>query len=94
MQQIVHHLATSDPMRIALIDSSPLLLTSESHALSRAVGQVVLVVRAGITPQQAVLNAIEHIVEGVSIGLVLNQSLAAPAGYYYGYGDVQNTPAA
>jgi len=88
MDQIMQQLADNDPMRIAIIDSPPLLLTSESRVLAEAAGQIVLVVRAGHTPQQSVLDAISHLGEGKSIGLVLNQSTdAAPAGYYYGYGD-------
>jgi exopolysaccharide/PEP-CTERM locus tyrosine autokinase len=88
MDQIMQQLADNDPMRIAVIDSPPLLLTSESRVLAEAAGQIVLVVRAGHTPQQSVLDAISHLGEGKSIGLVLNQSTdAAPAGYYYGYGD-------
>jgi protein-tyrosine kinase len=92
MKEMVAQLARNDASRVALIDSSPLLLTSESHALSRAVGQVVLVVRAGQTPQQAVLNALDQIADGVSVGIILNQSTAAPLGQYYGYGygDAQN----
>jgi len=88
MEAIVSYIAASDPMRIALIDSPPLLLTSESRALAQSVGQVVVVVRAGFTPQRAVLDAISYIGEDKSIGLILNQSThAAAAGYYYyGYG--------
>lgn len=88
MEEIMHQLASNDPRRILIIDSPPLLLTSESRVLAEAAGQVVLVVRAGFTPQQSVLDAISHLGEGKSIGLLLNQSTdAAPAGYYYGYGD-------
>jgi Mrp family chromosome partitioning ATPase len=76
-----------------LLDSPPLLLTSESRAVAQVVGQVVLVVRAGFTPQQAVLDAISYVGEGKSTGLVLNQSTAAgTSGYYYGYGDADVSP--
>lgn len=88
MEEIMNHLIQRDPARIVLVDSPPLLLTSESRVLAQAVGQVVLVVRAGFTPQQAVLDAIEYLGENKHIGLILNQSLNAPvSGYYYGYGD-------
>jgi protein-tyrosine kinase len=87
MEEIAGNLAANDPMRIVLIDSPPLLLTSESRALAQVVGQIVVVVRAGFTPRQAVLDAIGFLAEGKSIGLVLNQSVNAAAGYYYGYGD-------
>jgi hypothetical protein len=49
-------------------------------------GQIVLVVRAGVTPQQAVRDAIGTFGEGRHISLVLNSAqLDGPAGYYYGY---------
>jgi hypothetical protein len=68
-----------------LFDSPPLLLSTESRALLGAVGQVVLVVRAEMTAQQAVNDAIEAIGEK-PISLVLNQSSSMPAAGYYGYG--------
>ena len=69
-----------------LFDSPPLLLTNEARVLTSLVGQIVLVVRAGVTPQQAVLEAIGYIGEDKPIGLVLNQSKASAPGSYYGYG--------
>lgn len=93
MDELVAQLAARDPARIALIDSPPLLLTTESRALAQSVGQIVLVVRAGVTPQQAVLDAIEKLGEGRPISLVLNQSTSAPGGYYYGYGEPDRVPA-
>jgi exopolysaccharide/PEP-CTERM locus tyrosine autokinase len=87
MEEMVNHLAASDARRIVVIDSPPLLLTSESRALAHWVGQIVVVVRAGFTPQQAVMDAISFLGESKSIGLILNQSIAAAPGYYYGYGD-------
>jgi Mrp family chromosome partitioning ATPase len=53
------------------------------------VGQIVIVVRAGKTLQQDVLDALSHLPPDKSIGLVLNQSLSTTPGYYYGYGDAE-----
>lgn len=87
MQHIVAVLGARDPNRIVLFDSPPLLLTSESRVLSTVVGQIVLVVRAGVTPQRAVLDAIDLLGEGKSVNLVLNQSDEnGPQGYYEYYG--------
>lgn len=89
MEAVIAQLGARDTMRIVLFDSPPLLLTTESRALASQVGQIVLVVAAGVTPQQAVLDALELLGEGKSIGLVLNQSdEGANAGYhrYYGSG--------
>lgn len=86
MEQVAAQISMRDPTRIVLFDSPPLLITSEAMALAGAVGQVVLVVRAGVTPQSAVLDAIDLLGEGKSIGLVLNQAdEQVRPGYYYQY---------
>lgn len=96
MERTVARLGAYDPGRIVLLDSPPLLLTSESRALAGIVGQVVLLVKAGVTSQQAVLDAISHLGEGKTIGLILNQcDTSAAEGYYYGqsaYGDSASAP--
>jgi protein-tyrosine kinase len=89
MRETIERLTSADSNRIVLIDSPPLLLTSESRALASWVGQIVLVVRAEITPQQAVLDAIAHLGEGKSVSLVLNQCLTTTPAYYYGYAPEQ-----
>jgi len=93
MDAIVAQLTARDPNRIVLLDSPPLLLTSESRVLCSVAGQAVLVVSAGNTPQQAVLDAISHIGEGRFIGLVLNQcsSRHHTGGYYNYYGQREDS---
>jgi Mrp family chromosome partitioning ATPase len=86
MTEIVTRIISRDRSRIALFDSSPLLASSESRALAAVVGQVVLVVRAGRTPRQAVLDSITSLGDGKSIGLVLNQGRSGLAEGPYGYG--------
>jgi len=86
MLEVVSQLATQDPSRLVLFDSAPLLLTTESQALTQIAGQILLVVRADQTPQHAVLEAVEQLAESKSVSLVLNQSTKQPhAGYYYRY---------
>jgi protein-tyrosine kinase len=81
------------PGRIVVFDSSPLLLTTEAVVLASKVGQVVFVVKANQTPQDAVKAALEKVDHAKAIGCVLNQSWGAEAaaeGYgYYGYGGGQ-----
>lgn len=87
MEALVRVLSEGNRSRIVVFDSSPLLPTTESRVLSTVVGQVVLVVGAGSTPQQAVIDAVNLIGEGKHIGLVLNQSdEESRAGYYNQYG--------
>ena len=86
MDETAARLGSRYPNRIVLFDSPPLLLTNESRVLTGIAGQVVIVVRAGVTPQAAVTEAISYVGEDKPIGLVLNQSKANAPGSYYGYG--------
>jgi exopolysaccharide/PEP-CTERM locus tyrosine autokinase len=77
----------AEPRRIVLIDSPPLLATTEAGVLASLAGQVVMVVKASETPQNVVTSAIETIAEDKPLSLVLNQVLSVPErhyGYYYG----------
>src|SRR5581483_9575069 len=76
MRDLVSGMLKRDPSRIVLFDSPPLLLTTESHALTQITGQIVLIVRAGMTPQRAVLDALGQVGEGKHVSLILNQSVA------------------
>jgi exopolysaccharide/PEP-CTERM locus tyrosine autokinase len=87
METVVAQIGARDPNRIVLFDSPPLLLTTESRALASVVGNIVIVVRAGVTPQRAVLEALELLGDGKTIALVLNQSdESSRLGYYQHYG--------
>lgn len=89
MQALVEQLMSA-PQRLLVVDSLPLLLTTEARALAPLAGQVLLVVRAESTPRQAVMEAIDLLGEELNVKLILN---AAPRtkmlrylGYGYGYG--------
>lgn len=84
--RILTKIVAQDPRRIVVLDSPPLLLSVEARALAQAVGNVVLVVRAGGTPQRAVQDALAQIGPNKLIGVVLNQSPMAHTEGYYGYG--------
>ena len=87
MQEIAAALGEGDGARIVVLDSPPLLHTTESIALSHVVGQIVVVVRAESTPQPVLLDALKALGNHPAISLVLNQSRSGgTSGYYYGYG--------
>jgi exopolysaccharide/PEP-CTERM locus tyrosine autokinase len=86
MRRIVQELCAANPRRIVLLDSPPLLITSEAQTLIGIAGQVVLVVRAGQTPQRAVTDAIKLIDDSKAGGLVLNEARVGLIERYYGYG--------
>jgi protein-tyrosine kinase len=92
MRTIMNRLGSLYPRGIVLFDSSPVLLTNEARALSSLVGQAVLVVKAGVTPQQAVRDAVEILSPHPRIATILNQAeLSGIMGYYYGYEYGYNT---
>jgi protein-tyrosine kinase len=76
--------------RIVVFDSPPLLPTTEARVLASIVGQVVMVVRAGWTPQSAVLEGLSLIGQRENVNLVLTRAEGAGSGGYYyssyGYG--------
>jgi receptor protein-tyrosine kinase len=74
------------PRRIVLIDTPPLLVTSEAGVLASLAGQVIVVVKASETPQEIVLRAVETLPEEKSVSLVLNQVLSVPERSYGHYG--------
>jgi protein-tyrosine kinase len=86
MAEIVARLGSLYRRGIVVFDSPPILPTTEARSLAANLGQIVLVVRAGSTPQQAVKDAVGALGEGRRISLVLNGAkLDGPVGYYYGY---------
>lgn len=89
MSEIIHELATRYSDRIIILDSPPLLITSEAQALASQVGQIALVVEAGETTQQALLQTIEVLDSEKAINCILNKSRhSSQFGYYggdYGY---------
>jgi exopolysaccharide/PEP-CTERM locus tyrosine autokinase len=93
MSAVVARLLARSPRRIVLFDSPPLLVSSESRAVAAVCGHVVLVVRSGTTPRQAVLESVEQLGKNKPVSLVLNQGRMGIGGYYgygaYGYGDNQ-----
>lgn len=95
MQQAITELGSRLPNRIVIMDSPPVLLTTEARALAEIAGQIILVVRAGVTPHAVLADAIAQLPGKHSISLVLNQSTAAASSsYYYGYGEKHGQPAA
>lgn len=89
MSEIIHELASRYTDRIILVDSPPLLITSEAQALASQVGQIALVVEAGKTTQQSLLQTLEVLDHDKAINFILNKSRhSSQFGYYggdYGY---------
>jgi protein-tyrosine kinase len=86
LSQVLSRLAARNPRRLVIIDSAPVLAASEGRVLLSMPGQVILVVRAGVTPQRAVLDAIALVDKNKLQGLVLNHAPLSSGDGKYGYG--------
>lgn len=92
MHDLMGELSNRYPDRVVIFDSPPLLLSTESVTLSGFMGQILLVVEAGKTPQSIVKEALALLDPDQAIGVVLNKNTVASGyGYYgaYGYGAEQ-----
>jgi protein-tyrosine kinase len=81
------------PDRIVIFDAPPLLPTTEARVLAGLMGQIALVVEAGVTPQGAVEEALSTIEACPVVGVILNKAderRAGGYGYGYGYGHGSN----
>ena len=87
MGAVLTRLLSRHPRRIVLLDSPPLMVSSEARSLVAIAGQLVMVVRSGRTPRKAVLDALADIGAERPVSLVLNQGPTGFGGGYGAYGD-------
>jgi receptor protein-tyrosine kinase len=86
MTRLVEDIGNRYSDRIILFDSPPLLATSEASVLATHMGQVVLVVEAEKTSQEAVREALSHLQSCELVATLLNKATPTPgADHYYGY---------
>jgi exopolysaccharide/PEP-CTERM locus tyrosine autokinase len=85
MSDLLREIARRYHDRVVIFDSPPLLLTSEAHVLASQMGQIVLVVAAESTTQQAIKEALRQIEKCDIVNLIYNKARAFPGGEYYGY---------
>lgn len=89
MHEVIRLISKTYSDRVAIFDSPPILVTSEARVLASFMGQIAMVVCAGVTPQNAVLEALDKLDDSKAINLILNQSAFGSVidGYgQYGYG--------
>jgi protein-tyrosine kinase len=96
METLIHELRSRYPDRVVVIDSTPLLATTEPEVLAKFVDGIIIVVRAGVTPRETVKQAIANLDKGKIIGFVLNDlefkshgqssRYFGSDGYHYKYG--------
>lgn len=87
--QVLDRLTANTPGRIVIFDSSPVLAASPASALALHVGQAVVVVRADMTSEAALRDAVGLLSGCEDIKLLLNAAHFSPSGRrfgtYYGY---------
>jgi capsular exopolysaccharide synthesis family protein len=66
-----------------IIDSSPIISTSEATLFSKLVDGIILVVMGNRTPRESVRRAVKSIDRQKIIGIVFNQIDIKPSSYYY-----------
>ncbi len=89
MATLLDQLEADAPERIILFDSMPLLAASSPGVLAHHCGQVVVVVRADVTREAALRDAIGLIGQHDAISLLLNRVRFTPEGRRFGsyYGE-------
>lgn len=96
MLAVLKQLTGMAPNILVLFDSPPMLLTSEARALMGSMQQILLVVKAGTTPQNAVRETVNLFAgAGTRAAIVLNNVQAEGLGIYsygYGYGSADDHP--
>ena len=87
MHVLIREMAERYEDRIIIFDSPPLLDASEAGVLASQMGQIVMVVEAGKTPEGVLLDALGRIDSSKVVGLVLNKGQGPRRGYssYDGY---------
>ena len=88
MTNLMQELSQRYSDRVVIFDSPPLLLTSEAVVLAGLMGQIVLVIEVGKTPQSVVKDAVALLDPNQIVGVLLNKSeRGIGTGYgFYGYG--------
>ncbi len=84
MTQLVAELSARFRNRVVLCDTPPILVTNEAHVFAEHVGQIVMVIEAGYSTQESVLQALASLNRDKPINAILNKSRTARGSGYYG----------
>lgn len=85
MRALVQAILAADPGLVLVVDTPPLLASSEAQALAHQAGQTVLVVGAMSTPRQAIDRALALVTEHTEVQLLLNRAPGRAADAYAAY---------
>ena len=82
MGEFVSALSQNFSSRMIIVDTPPLLVTNEAHVLSEHMGQIVMVIEAGVSTQESVIGALESLNRDKPINAILNKSRVGTFGDY------------
>lgn len=82
MEQFVAELSHRFRGRMVVVDTPPLLLTNEAQVLAEHMGQIVMVIEAGVTMQESVVQALESLNRSKPVNAILNK---ARSGFFADY---------
>ena len=85
MKALAKELSSQYADRVILFDAPPLLATSQAKIVTNLVGQILLVVEVGNTPQELVVECASQLDKNKIVGVLLNKSRRISHGYYGGY---------
>lgn len=87
MVHLTRSLAQKNLDRVVVVDTAPILLTSESSVVADLAGQIVFVVAAETTTKAMVTDALKILTDHSRVGFLLNKTRKKQSsGYGYGYG--------
>jgi Mrp family chromosome partitioning ATPase len=72
MKTLIQDLKSSYEDRYIIIDSSPILATTEPSVLNEIVDGIILVVKSGDTPRETIQQAVKLLNKNKILGVVLN----------------------
>ena len=89
MKEFMAELSMRYRARAIIVDTPPLLLTNEANVLAELMGQIILVIEAGVSTQDSVTQALNALNRNKPINVILNKARGAVFGEYgergYGY---------
>lgn len=85
MKSLLKEIPTKFPGHQVIIDTSPVLSTSDPLVLAQQITNILMVVRAGTTPRECLSEAIKSLGPDRVKGIILNGTTLGPSSKYHYY---------
>lgn len=86
MKRFFAELSERFQSRAVIVDTPPLLLTNEADVLADHMGQIALVIEAGVSTHESVTRAVNSLNQSKPINVILNKTQGVSFGDYDGSG--------